>query len=58
MTNYEKIKSMSIEEMAYFIDKLNYINGICEHCEYQYKDCSTISCISALEQWLKSEVEE
>ncbi len=56
MTNYEKIKNMSVEEMAEFILKaekidLRYAEG-CVVCE-KYEQCHI--CI---EQWLNKEVSE
>lgn len=58
MTNFEKIKNMSIEEIA---DKLNSLISSCECCPIQ-KFCDKnrenyIGCISILEKWLKSEAE-
>lgn len=49
MTNYEKIKNMSVEEMA------NFINKIGAYCFY---DSECVSCISIIVKWLNSEVEE
>ena len=49
MTNFEKIKNMSIEELA------NFIGGLtdCDHCPVY---CSG-GCKYSWEQWLKSKVE-
>lgn len=57
MTNFEKIKNMSIEEIAH---KLNSLISSCECCPIQ-KFCDKnmkpyVDCISMLEKWLKSEV--
>lgn len=60
MTNFEKIKNMSVEEMAKEIERIsNYICGYynCKNCPFNVLygfDCSTrsISC------WLENEVEE
>lgn len=49
MTNYEKIKNMTHEEMA------NLINKIVAYC---FNDGECISCLSIIEEWLNSEVEE
>ena len=57
MTNYEKIKAMSVEEMAIFL----YRNvADCEMCPAM-KSCkasSELTCKERLLEWLKSEVEE
>lgn len=50
MTNYEKIKQMSVEEMA---EKLP-----CPYNEY-YLDCNKdCDCKKCCKEWLESEVEE
>ena len=48
MTNYEKIKSMSIEEMAGFIEK----NYKCERCVYNH-NCYHNDCKTGISEWLK-----
>lgn len=58
MTNFERIKNMGIEEIAH---KLNDMIFSCEYCPIQ-KFCDKnrenyIDCISILEKWLKSGVE-
>ena len=56
MTNYEKIKAMTIDEMAEFLTKItaNY----CIYCPLQ-KNCENqdISCRGSIQQWLESEEE-
>ena len=57
MTNYEKIKNMSIEEMAEFIDSPTVD---CERCAY-YKNGKCLSdddCKVGIQKWLESEAEE
>ena len=53
MTNYERIKNMTVEEMAKFIQSVEQYeieyNGFCDLCES--KDCIN-ECIK---QWLESE---
>lgn len=58
MTNYEKIKAMTVEEMAELIfDKLSYRN--CELCPAKNTCDSRYSgCISTIGKYLESEVEE
>lgn len=55
MTNYEKIKSMDISELAKFIDK----NISCLDClAYQICDDFPDSlCVDIIEEWLKMEIE-
>ena len=47
MTNYEKIKQMSIDEMAYTI-----------MCPYNTDAdlCNVVDCIKCTKQWLEQEV--
>lgn len=56
MTNFEKIKAMSIEEAA------NFFNDLCSGCEYCLAEevCTSDirSCGKVFEKWLKSEVSE
>lgn len=57
MTNFEKIKSMSIGELVEKLDKV----FTCEHCpivEFCGKTEEIIECEDIWEKWLKSEVEE
>lgn len=51
MTNYERIKSMTIEEMAEFIRYDVWCNKQC------WKD-DFITCSHCIEEYLESEVEE
>lgn len=56
MTNYERIKQMSIEEMVELLG-----NGdICKHCKYGDKVCfcfEWITCEMGIRDWLNNEVE-
>lgn len=57
MTNYERIKNMSVEEMADFLMGFKE----CRHCQVgRYKkDCWQIcEYKETLEQWLESEVDK
>lgn len=49
MTNYERIKQMSIDEMAYTI-----------MCPYDFDTdmCKERNCIDCTKEWLEMEVEE
>lgn len=62
MTNFEKIKNMSLEEMAKAIS-----NGIssdpCDYCICKKNHCHGFFCveredIDVIAEWLNSEVEE
>lgn len=60
MTNFEKIKNMSVEELA---DTMNvvitncYKCPICKFCKKNNsRDCRT--CRATCKKWLESEVEE
>ena len=47
MTNYEKIKNMTIEEMAKMICKIDFdVNEKCPDCD----------CIYCAKEWLKEEI--
>ena len=52
MTNYEKIKSMSIDELIEYI-----IGSICLSCIYitENCDCKKFNCRKGIKQWLESE---
>lgn len=50
MTNYDKIRNMTIEEMATLLQHL----VICNMCKND--DCSQ-SCNDGIKQWLESEAE-
>lgn len=55
MTNYEKIKNMTVEEMAKFLEKItDYCNANnCKACPL----CRGIFCCTTeIECWLNSEV--
>lgn len=59
MTNYEKIKSMSVEEMAEFMRRINHIYA-CDEC-VAYGSCPMtygVSCKRFIAEWLESEAEE
>lgn len=56
MTNYERIKKMSVKEMAELLE------GKCCYCSYRDKKWCTynddIHCVSGTVKWLNSEVTE
>ncbi len=65
MTNFEKIKAMSVEEMAEFIENEAYKIDPCNYCEnYSLKapHCTSliqsVDCRKATMKYLESEVEE
>lgn len=55
ITNYDKIKNMTIDEMAEFITR-----SICLSCIYikENRNCKGKKCISGIKQWLKKESEQ
>lgn len=58
MTNYDRIKQMSIEEMAKFLN--DYCDGACECCVFRRNaNCYVNSdkCKLGIEEWLESEEE-
>ena len=57
MTNYEKIKQMTIDEMAEFIKHCDCETSCAFEvaCWYGDKDCD---CNNGIKQWLESESEE
>lgn len=66
MTNFEKIKQMSVENMAeMLLDESEKHFTYCNHCSHQSfyaPHCTSsdlrIDCIHAVKKWLESEVEE
>lgn len=61
MTNFERIKNMSIEEMAKFW--ANDLDGICSCCGITYEEkqnvkCYECLCVKGITRWLNSEVEQ
>lgn len=60
MNNYEKIKNMTIEEMARFFKHIkNYICKLCIYNNNEYNCYSdNLSCFDGIKQWLESEVED
>lgn len=57
MTNFEKIKNMSIDEIA---DKLDGLVSSCECCPIEVfcrKNKKIIACKTVWKNWLKREVE-
>lgn len=67
ITNYEKIKSMTIDEMADWLDKIlnqdrdDWNEPGCYHCAYygthhQPKDCGDCEYKEGLKGWLNREI--
>lgn len=55
MTNFERIKAMSIEELAKELAK----DSACEFCKtLDEQTCDKITCEQGIIQWLESEVVE
>lgn len=57
MTNYEKIKSMSIDEMAVFMNACGH--DFPPYCDYEMamQDTCSQNCIRCAVNWLESETE-
>lgn len=62
MTNFERIKNMSVEELAKGLDRLSIDCKECPICEFCDNIRSEVRrvpfCKTVWKQWLKSEVEE
>ena len=57
MNNYEKIKQMTVEEMALLLD--TFVSGKCFYCpssEYCKNGGDVQPCRKIFKQWLESEV--
>ena len=59
MTNIEKIKLMSVNELAEFIYYGCYDCRFCPCDKYDYKECyeDNCDCIGIIAKWLKSNKE-
>lgn len=57
MTNCERIKNMSVEEMACLFDEISYccVNNDCGSCPINE---AQFCCTEYIKIWLESEVEE
>lgn len=60
MTNFEKIKSMSINDMTQFLFVHQFDK--CVNCGYYQKQCNGYyfddkSCTTGIKHWLESEVD-
>lgn len=58
MTNFEKIKAMTVEEMAKYIIAIAQKRWIGACCKCRFKTCDRCSVKSALIYLLKKEVKE
>lgn len=54
MTNYERIKNMSIEEMVESLLPLH----ACSFCVYEGEECLGMLCKKGISKYLESEVED
>lgn len=60
MTNFERIKNMSVYELAKFING-SILSNLCNYCIYKEGVCNAGLClensdIAVIAEWLKSEV--
>ena len=61
MTNFEKIKQMSVDEISEFLFVHQFLK--CNNCDYYKKQCGgeyfdDKSCTVGIKKWLESEVDE
>ena len=55
MTNYEKIKNLTLEEMIEFV----HCEGACNYCIYaDDDDCKGLKCREGIREWLNQEAED
>ena len=61
MNNFEKIKSLTFDEMAELIGNLYSSDNWCDKCAEQFDDCYSVGqgchCIQFAKQWLQAESE-
>ena len=55
MKNYEKIKAMSIQEMAIFMNE--HANDCCSYCMRMNTGCEALCCVQGQLEWLQQEAE-
>ena len=58
MTNYDRIKQMSIEEMATMLDNFRLDCSYCPACDFCNKSFKDEECRDIVKKWLEQEVEE
>ena len=56
MNNYQKIKAMSIDEMARWLYEFND-DSLCQYCNGCDKENEELGCEEYFKQWLESESE-
>lgn len=54
-TNYEKIKNMTLDEMAEFLTD----RSACDTCDCDMEEnkCMAVGCLDGIKQWLQQESE-
>ena len=57
MNNYEKIKSMSVDEMAKWLYDFND-DSLCHYCYGCNEENEELGCEEYFEQWLLAEIED
>ena len=61
MTNYDRIRNMSVEEMAKFIHKIAHKTEACDDCpinDFCEERITRLGCTDAMFiEWLESEVD-
>ena len=57
-TNYDRIRNMSVEEMAEFMNKCGWdFPPYCDHKKAENSDCDQ-NCLKCAKEWLEAEVTE
>lgn len=56
ITNADKIRSMTDEELAEFLEKSDFWDEICDECKHLDGCQDTIFCASKTLEWLKREI--
>lgn len=54
VNNYERIKSMSIKELALFLDKIS--NECCTFCAPHIDNCEGMFCYDGKFNWLSQDI--
>lgn len=56
MTNFERIKNMTVEEIAILINRIGYFP--CEYCYYTDSPGCGTKCIEGIKKFLESEMKQ
>lgn len=56
MTNLDRIREMTADELAEFLEEIEC--GECRYCAYQNESCMSLSCKMGYKKFLESECEK